>query len=233
MDCDNEFCCGKEANAKAGTGTVVLKPRLDPGRTRIKSTLNPSNNRRRLLRISASKPPSLIIKMKNERFITAKNQVETINKNINVVTEPKRDGNEKFAQVNYDDNFSETDDCDVNQVPCESCILEEVIVEHGCDDEILVVKNPNAIYDFKDDGDKTPELTEVDLRPNDLYLNNDDVQVLEDHVLDLLERFVQDNPEGHSLVKQDLEKNLFGDLDSYLGELMPRARDLDTLEKEV
>ena len=54
-----------------------------------------------------------------------------------------------------------------------------------------------------------------------------------DHVLDLLERFVQGNPEGHSLVKQDLEKNLFGDLDSYLGELMPRARDLDTLEKEV
>ena len=44
---------------------------------------------------------------------------------------------------------------------------------------------------------------------------------------------MQDNFEAHSLVKHDTEKNLFGDLDSCLSELMPRVRDLDTLEKEV
>jgi len=207
-------------HAKKKPGTV-LKPRFDPSRTRNKST---RKKRRRLLRIAeiASEPPSLVIKLKNERFITAKNQVETINKNNNVVTEPKR--NENFAQVIEDENFSEKDDCDIYhyQVPCESCILEEVIVEHGCDDEILVVKNHNSVFDFNDNGGKTPELTEVDLRKSDLHLKND---VLD---LDLLERFVQYNPEGHSLVKQDLEKNLFGDLESYLGELMPKARDLDT-----
>ena len=47
---------------------------------------------------SASKPPSLIIKLKHERFITAKNQVETINKNNNVAIDPKKDDNENFEQ---------------------------------------------------------------------------------------------------------------------------------------
>jgi len=184
---------------------------------------------------SVSKPPSLIIKLKNERFITAKNQVEMINKNNNVVIDHKKDDNENFEQIIEVENFSEKDVFDVDGVQCESCLVEEVIVEHGCDDDVLVVKNPNATFDVEDDGDgdKTPELPEVDLSSKHSHLNNDEVQTLEEHVLDLLERFIQDNPEGYSLVKHDLEKNLFGDLDSYLGELMPRARDLDTLEKEV
>ena len=217
---------------------TVLDPKSDPSRSCMKSTLAPRSNRKMLLqKRAANKPPSLIIKLKNERFITAKNQVETINKNNNVVKDPKKDDNDNFEQVIEVETFSheQEDDCDVDEVPCESCIVEEVIVEHGCDDDVLVVKNPNAVFDSEDDGVNTSELplTEVDLSSKRSQLIKDDVQVLEDHVLDLLEQFIQDNPEGHSLVKHDIEKNLFGDLDSYLGELMPRARDLDTLEKEV
>lgn len=213
---------------------TALHPISDSARTSMKSTLDPSSYRSMLLKKqSASKPPSLIIKLKHERFITAKNQVETINKNNNVAKDPKKDDNENFEQVTDVEDFSEKDVCDVDEVQCESCLVEEVIVEHGCDDDVLVVRNPNATFVFEDDGDKTPELPEVDFSSKHSQLNNDEVQTLEDHVLDLLERFIQDNPEGHSLVKHDLEKNLFGDLDSYLGELMPRARDLDTLEKEV
>ena len=220
---------------KLGPGTV-LHPISDSARTSMKSTLDPSSHRSMLLKKqSVSKPPSLIIKLKNERFITAKNQVETINKNNNVVIDPKKDDNDNFEEIIEVENFSEEDVCDVDEVQHVSCLVEEVIVEHGCDDDVLVVKNPNATFDFEDDGDKMPELElpEVDLSSKHSHLNNDEVQTLEEHVLDLLERFIQDNPEGYSLVKHDLEKNLFGDLDSYLGELMPRARDLDTLEKEV
>jgi len=219
---------------KLGPGTV-LHPISDSARTSMKSTL-PSSHRSMLLKKqSVSKPPSLIIKLKNERFITAKNQVETINKNNNVVIDPKKDDNDNFEEIIEVENFSEEDVCDVDEVQHVSCLVEEVIVEHGCDDDVLVVKNPNATFDFEDDGDKMPELElpEVDSSSKHSNLNNDEVQTLEEHVLDLLERFIQDNPEGYSLVKHDLEKNLFGDLDSYLGELMPRARDLDTLEKEV
>ena len=47
--------------------------------------------------------------------------------------------------------------------------------------------------------------------------------------LELLEKFVQDNPEAHALVKHDLS----GDLDTCLSELMPRVWDFNKFEKEV
>ena len=53
--------------------------------------------------------------------------------------------------------------------------------------------------------------------------------ILEDHTIELLEKFVQDNPEAHALVKHDLS----GDLDTCLSELKPRVWDFDTFELEV
>ena len=213
---------------KPGT---VLQPRSDHERPRRKtSILDPRTNRRTLFKKrAASKPPSLIIKLKNERFITAKNKVETI-KNNNLVTDSKRDDNGNFEQL---DCCSVKEVLDVDEASCETCLVEETIVEHGCDDDVIIVQNLNSTIDVEDDGDKTQEVTEADSSIRHVKPNNDDVQILEDYTLDLLEQFVRDNPEAHSLVKHDLEKNLFGDLDSCLSELMPRVRDLDTLEKEV
>jgi len=207
---------------------TVLQPRPDHVGTRKISKPDPRNDRRTFFRKrAASKPPSLIIKLKNERFITAKNEVETI-KNNNVVTNSKKDNNDNFEQLH--------DRCgDVlpveEQVACESCLVEETIVEHSCDDDVIVVETINST--LEENGVKTPELTEAESSTGQVHLDNDDVQLLEDHTLVLLEQFVQDNSEAHTLIKQDIEKDLFGDLDSCLSELMPRVRDLDTLEKEV
>lgn len=212
-------------------GTVLQQPRSDHERPRRKtSILDPRTNRRTLFKKrAASKPPSLIIKLKNERFITAKNKVETIENN-NFVTDSKKDDNGNFEQI---DCCSVNEVLDVDEVACETCLVEETIVEHGCDDDVIIVQNLNSTIDVEDGGDKRQEVTEADLSTSQVHPNNDDVQILEDHTLDLLEQFVQDNLEAHFLVKHDLEKSLFGDLDSCLSELMPRARDLDTLEKEV
>ncbi len=210
---------------------TVLQPRPDHVGTRNNSKLDPRTNRRTFFgKRAASKPPSLIIKVKNERFITAKNEVETI-RNNNVVTNPKKDDNDNFEQL--DDRCSDKDVLPVEEVTCESCLVEETVVEHGCDDDVIIVKTIISTLDVEEDGDKTPEVTEAESSTGQDHLDNYAVQLLEDHTLDLLEQFVQDNSEAHTLIKQDIEKDLFGDLDSCLSELMPRVRDLDTLEKEV
>ena len=208
---------------------AILQPQ-DHDNSRKNSTLGLRNNRRTLF--GKRKSPRFTTKRMNERFITAKSNEKVINNN-NFVRVKSKDDNDNI-KVNEVDCFVVKDL--FNDVEAsDTCDVEVTVVDHGCDDEVLVVDNPNGRCEVGVGANpgcyQTLEGEEVSQARG--HLSKEDNRLLKDQVLNLLERFVQDNTEAHSLLKHDTERNLFGDLDSSLGELMPKARSLDTLEKEV
>ena len=54
------------------------------------------------------------------------------------MTDSKKDDNGNFEQL---DCCSVKEVLDVDEASCETCLVEETIVEHGCDDDVIIVQN--------------------------------------------------------------------------------------------